>query len=319
MRVSITSDCNLHCAYCASDIPSRRRGERKEQLGVDELIRVIKCAQKLGIKGVRITGGEPLMRKEVVELISGIAAIEGIGDISMTTNGMLLSRYAHALREAGLKRINISFDSLKRNKLKVLSGADPLTILNGIDAALDCGFECVKLNCVIMREFNLDEINELASLSVDRPLHVRFIELQPIGCERQFFVRQFVSAFEMRERLKGAFEPVERGNEPIGFGPAKYWRIRGALGTVGFIAPVSEPFCSSCNRLRLTSDGILRPCLAYNIGIDIKRTLKDGDEAVEAALKSAAMLKPLKHDYACTAASADKCHLVDLPMREIGG
>lgn len=321
LRVSITSNCNLRCAYCTSDIPSHRRGERKGQLSVDELIRVVECAQKLGVKGVRITGGEPLMREEIVDLVSGLAAIDGIGDISMTTNGMLLSRYAYALREAGLKRINISFDSLKRDKLRVLSGADPLTILDGIDAALSCGFECVKLNCVVMREFNLDEITELASLSIDRPLHVRFIELQPVGCRRQFFVRQFVSAFEMQERLKRAFElePVERGNEPVGFGPAKYWRIKGAFGTIGFIAPVSEPFCSSCNRLRLTSNGILRPCLAHNIGIDIKQALKDGDEAIEAALQSAVMLKPLKHNYACTATDADKCRSVDVPMREIGG
>lgn len=321
MRISVTSDCNLRCVYCANGIAARHRMDYENRLSVDELIQVAMCAAKLGIRNVRLTGGEPLMRGEIIELIGGLATIDGIGDISMTTNGVLLSRYADVLRKVGLRRVNISLDSLNEEKLSALSGANPRMILDGIDAALGCGFECVKLNCVIMRGFNLDEIAQLASLSIDRPLHVRFIELQPIGFERRFFTQQFVSASEMREHLKRMLElePVEKGDEPVGFGPARYWRIKGAHGTVGFIAPVSEPFCSDCNRLRLTSSGVLRPCLAHNIGIDIKRALMDGDEAIEMAFQRAVMLKPLGHSYMCVAESAHECCPVDAPMREIGG
>ncbi|MCS7253890.1 MAG: GTP 3',8-cyclase MoaA [Armatimonadota bacterium] len=321
LRVSVTNNCNLKCAYCAGGTIAHTYGNRENHLSSNELIRVIKCAAKLGIKGVRITGGEPLMRDDIVDLVNGIAALSELNDISMTTNGMLLSHHADALCRAGLKRINISLDSLIERKLEALNGASSLRILEGIEAALNAGFECVKLNCVVMRGFNLDEVIKLASLSIDRPLHVRFIELQPVGCERNFFLQQFISAAQVLQIIKGEFElePIERADEPPGLGPARYFRIKGALGTVGFIAPVSEPFCISCNRLRLTYDGILRACLAYNIGVDMKRALKGGDEMVEEAFRRAAMLKPLGHNYACIAEGTYECPFGNMTMKEIGG
>lgn len=320
LRISVTSNCNLKCAYCSFGAAAHVM-VREDHLSMCEIIRVARCAAKLGIKSIRITGGEPLMRSDIVDLVGEVSKVEGVEDLSMTTNGVFLLHHADALRRAGLKRVNISLDSLSDEKLKVMTGASLGRILSGIDAALCVGFDCVKLNCVVMRHFNLDEVDRIALLSVDKPLHVRFIEYQPIGCDRGLFAANFVSASEVWRNLSQAFElePVDDKAKPPGFGPAKYWRINGALGTIGFIAPVSEPFCNSCNRLRLTCNGILRSCLAYEMGVDLRRALKGDDAEIENAFVIAASLKPFGHNYSCVTDGTCDHVEVSLRMREIGG
>jgi len=317
LRISVTSTCNLRCVYCSK----QRERVIPSQLTLEEIERVARCAVKLGIRNIRITGGEPLMHPDIVELVRRLSQIEGIGKVMMTTNGLLLRRYAEALKMAGLKAINISLDSLHADKLRAISGAKLESIFEGIEATLGAGFECVKLNCVVLRNFNLDEVEDIAALSIERPIHVRFLEYQPIGCEVREFEREFVGVDEVLSRLQSKFkiEPVESGEKQLGNGPAFYWRIDGAVGMVGFIAPVSKPFCGSCNRLRITSDGVLRPCLAYDLGVDVKKALEDGDEAVEEAFRTAVMLKPVGHNFSTIMRMNLKRSTASTPMNVIGG
>ena len=317
LRISVTSACNLHCVYCAK----QRRHRIVSQLGLEEVERVARCAVRLGIRSIRITGGEPLLHPNIVELVRRLSRLEGISKIMMTTNGLLLRHYAEALKTAGLNGINISLDSLSADKLRLISGTEPESILEGIEVALYVGFECVKLNCVVLRSLNLDEVEHIAALSIERPIHVRFLEYQPIGCKVEEFEREFVGMDEVLSRLQSKFkmEPVECSEKPLGDGPACYWRIDGAVGMIGFIAPVSKPFCSSCNRLRITSDGMLRPCLAYDLGVDVKKALGEGDKAVEEAFRTAVMLKPAGHNFASAKGMNLNRSTTSTPMNVIGG
>jgi cyclic pyranopterin phosphate synthase len=305
LRVSVTDLCNLSCVYCKppQGVPHL---ERKEILSFEEITTVVRYGAELGIRSVRLTGGEPLYRRHVEGLIASLSQIQGIEDLAMTTNGVLLRQYASILKASGLMRLNISLDSLKADRFREITGGGRLSdVLQGIDEALRVGFQQVKVNMVVMRGMNEDEVEEFARMSLTKPLEVRFIEYMAFGC-RMIEERKFMPNKEVMERIGrlGELVPVGRdgslSDRPKGLslrGPARLYKLKGAVGTIGFVSPVSQPFCGDCNRLRLTSDGKLRACLMAGGEVDMKALLRSNPtpEAIKRAFFEAAVLKPAKH------------------------
>lgn len=297
LRISITDRCNLRCRYCMP--PEGVEYKPHESiLRYEEIIRIVRVGIELGIKRVRITGGEPLVRQGVVGFIKELAGLEGLEDISMTTNATLLAGKAAGLKRAGLRRVNISLDSLRRDRYREITGRDSLDqALAGIKSALRVGLSPVKLNVVVMRGINDDEIPDLVELTLDYPLHVRFIEYMPLGRTVQSQLNSYISLEEIKRRIGGRMELIP--GKVKGNGPAEYFKVPAARGTIGFITPVSHSFCTRCNRLRLTADGRLRPCLVDNIEVD----LHDGEGRVEDSedirrkFKEAILLKPGSHNF----------------------
>jgi len=270
LRVSATDRCNLRCLYCmppegVPQIP------HSEVLSYEEIRTVVQAGAELGINKIRLTGGEPLVRAELPELIKMLSQIEGIRELSLTTNGTLLKKYALELKQAGLSRVNVSLDTLKTDRFQYITRLGRLKdVLEGIEAAEEAGFKPVKINTVVMRGVNDDELLDFARMTCDTGWHVRFIELMPFKG-----VAQFVPSVELRQRISllGELEPCP---SVTGNGPARYYRLTGARGTVGFISPLSElSFCSHCNRIRLTPDGKLRPCLLGEDEIDLRTSLRN--------------------------------------------
>jgi len=294
LRISITDRCNLRCIYCMppggiSLIP------RSDILSYEEIHAIVSVAAELGITKVRLTGGEPLVRLELTRLIAMLAGVRGIDDISMTTNGVLLSKYARELKEAGLGRVNISLDSLRGDRFQRITGQDRLRdVLDGIEKAREVGLRPVKINMVVIRGLNDDEILDFARVTTSEGWHVRFIELMP------FLTRdaalQFVPVSEIRERILG-LGSLEPCLPSAGNGPARYFRLPGARGTIGFIGPISDHFCVDCNRLRLTSDGRLRPCLLSDGEVDLRKPLREGasPEELKRLIREAVRRKPERH------------------------
>jgi len=252
-------------------------------LSYEEILRTVEAAAELGLNKVRITGGEPTVRAGIVGFVRMLAGIPGVDDISMTTNGITLPRLADHLKEAGLKRVNISLDTLKPDRFETITRVGKLEdVMAGIQAALDAGLTPVKTNTVVMQDLNDDEIADLARLSLDRELHVRFIELMPFTdfhCSQgQGEVQPtFTPSDQVKAAVEKALGKLEVAKSPLGNGPARYYRAPGAKGTIGFISPMSEGhFCTSCNRLRLTSEGKLRPCLLNDMETDLKPALESG-------------------------------------------
>jgi len=275
LRVSITDRCNYRCIYCKPEeqfkfIP------HEEILRYEEIVEIIEEAVNLGITKVRITGGEPLARKGVVDFIKKLREIKKLEDISLTTNGFFLSEYADKLKDAGLNRVNISLDSLREEKYKrITRGGSLEKVLKGIDSALKAGLLPIKINTVLIRGINDDEIEDFVGLTLGRPLNIRFIEFMPTGEElKNNYQDKFISVLEIKESLaeKYSFRPV---NINSGNGPAKYYQIKGGQGTIGFITALSQHFCKTCNRIRLTSEGKLRPCLFSNMEVDIKQAIRN--------------------------------------------
>jgi len=269
----------------------------QDVLTYEEIYTIARAAAELGISKVRITGGEPLVRLGLPELIRMLRGIDAIDDISLTTNGILLSRYASELKRAGLRRVNISLDTLRQDRFEFITGSDyPLSqVLQGIEASRSVGLSPVKLNMVVMAGINDDELASFAEKTIDEDWHVRFIELMPFrGVSTKS--SQFVPVSQMRKRLEvlGKLEPC---NPSIGNGPAKYFRFPKAKGTTGFITPVSEHFCFQCNRLRLTADGKLRPCLMADDEVDLKEPLRGGVSplGLKRLIEEAVTSKPLRH------------------------
>ena len=335
LRIAVTDKCNFRCVYC---MPSEGVAPRAhdELLSAEEIARFVRIVAAEGVRRVRLTGGEPLVSHRILPLIRDIRAIPQIEDISLTTNGALLPKLAPALKEAGLDRVNISLDTLDPAQFSAITRLGRLAqTLDGIDAALAFGFDPVKVNCVVVRRLNQD-VFELAKLSLERPVHVRFIEYMPIGNEetgadRAHDVAQdapsrgsavadphcpggvdaslwdasdTVPSAELRDRISqaavaagiGALEPAGEGTGPAGAGPATYWRFPGAAGTVGFISAMSNHFCSSCNRMRLTADGAIRPCLFSDAEYRVREVLRSGDDAAVAAVwHDAVAHKPQEH------------------------
>ena len=308
LRVSVTDLCNLSCVYCrpSQGVPHL---ERKDILSFEEIATVVKYGAELGIRSIRLTGGEPITRRNVERLVASLSKIPGIEDLAMTTNGVLLRQYAAVLKEAGLMRLNVSLDSLRADRFRQITGGGSISdVLQGIEEALHVGFQETKVNMVVMRGTNEDEVEEFARMSLEKPLEVRFIEYMAFGC-RMIEERKFVPSKEVMEKISrlGELIPVEKEYATVGAsapgravplrGPARLYRLKGAVGTLGFISPVSQPFCGDCNRLRLTSDGKLRACLLAGGEVDIRAILRGNPTpaTIKRAFLEAAVLKPAEH------------------------
>ena len=285
LRLSVTDLCNLRCRYCMPEegVPKK---DHAAMLTEDEMILAVEAAASLGITKLRITGGEPLVKKNILSICRRAAAVPGIREVCLTTNGIRLPELAVPLREAGVKRLNISLDTLDAEKYARITRCGVLAdALAGIRAALEAGFEKIKLNAVLIGGFNDDEIPSLAALTLRYPLDVRFIELMPMG-ENGFGAEAYLPCSAVRERLPELEPTGERE------GVARLCRLPGALGNVGLISPVSAHFCSGCNRLRLTADGKLKPCLHSSAEYPIKGLDKAGMTAV---MEEAILNKPERH------------------------
>ncbi len=299
LRISVTDRCNLRCVYCMPKAGLRWQ-DRADQLTVDEIVRVVEAAARGGVNRVRLTGGEPLVHPRIVEIVHGIASLPGIEDVSLTTNGMLLERLAQPLAEAGLKRVNISLETLEADKFRRMTrGGEISRVWKGIAAAERAGLTPLKLNTVVVRGLNDNELVHLARLTIENEWHLRFIEIMPIGNVEEWGTgfpapdARYVSMHEMRTALSSLrLVPV---NAPDGSGPARTFAIPAALGTVGFISPLGEHFCESCNRLRLTSDGKLRSCLASSSEISLRDALRAGEPLGE-FFRVAVADKPAGHE-----------------------
>lgn len=315
LRVSITDRCNLNCVYCN---PSKYTQKLSHDaiLTYEELLRVITIGADLGIHKIRITGGEPLVRKDACRFMGRVAAIPGITDLSLTTNGVLLDECAHRIREAGIRRINISLDSLDRKRFKIITGHDCFDrVWAGVMAALNAGFFPVKLNMVVMPGVNDDELADFAELLFQWPLHVRFIEQMPVKDHLQDFQEPLLAP-EIRQRIAdrvGALVPA--GGTKDGT-TAQRFTFAGAKGEIGFISPVSRHFCETCNRLRLTADGKLRPCLMADRAVDIKGPLRGGasDATIRQVFQEAVRQKP-----GCLGGTANGGFRLPKEMWSIGG
>ena len=283
LRISITDLCNLRCRYCMPDGVCQKRHE--DILSFEEIAEITAAAAELGVKKVRITGGEPLARRGCPELCRMISQIPGIEELSLTTNGTLLPGYARQLREAGVDRVNISLDSLIPERYASITGGGDLSAaLDGIRAAGEAGFSPLKINCVLIGGFNDDEIEDFVRLTQNEPVQLRFIELMPMGSS--FPPEAYLPGSVVLERVP-ALQPL-----PEDGGVARLYQLPGAAGTVGLISPVSRHFCASCNRLRLTSEGALKPCLHSDEEIPVRGL---HGEALLETIRRAVMDKPRMH------------------------
>ncbi|MHB8777559.1 MAG: GTP 3',8-cyclase MoaA [Anaerolineales bacterium] len=299
LRISLTDRCNLRCVYCMPKEGLQWQA-RADQLSAKEIVRVVETAARGGVRRVRLTGGEPLVHPQVIEIVRRIASIPNIKEVSLTTNAMLLERLAQPLADAGLSRVNISLDSLDADKFKrITRGGDLTRVWKGIAAAERAHLAPIKLNTVIVRGLNADELPALAHLTIENDWHIRFIEVMPIGNAQDWGegfpapAERYVSVHEMRAQLS-TFD-LQPSTPPQGNGPAQTFRIPNALGTVGFISPLGEHFCENCNRLRLTSDGRLRSCLVIPAEVSLREALRSGKPFEEFFIQAIAN-KPEHHD-----------------------
>lgn len=295
LRISITDRCNLRCLYCMPSegvCPTMHR----DVLRYEEITRVVSIAARLGVRKVRLTGGEPLTRKNIPYLIASIKNIPGIDDLSMTTNGILLGKYASSLADAGLDRVNVSLDSLKAEQYRhITRGGDLRSVMKGLEAAGQAGLQPLKINMVPIRGLNDNEIESFARMTIDNAYQVRFIECMPSANIDFWSPDIYMTTDEIRRIIEpiGPLTPVRiRKN-----GPSKYFSFKGAKGVVGFISALTHHFCQDCNRLRLTADGKLRPCLFSETEIDLKSAIRRGasDEEIERLLRLSIALKPEGH------------------------
>ncbi|MFI7102474.1 GTP 3',8-cyclase MoaA [Streptomyces sp. NPDC050161] len=315
LRVSLTDRCNLRCTYC---MPAEGLDwlPRAEVLTDDEVVRLIRIGtRRLGITEVRLTGGEPLLRRGLPGLVARIAALDPAPELSLTTNGIGLARSAAALREAGLSRVNVSLDTLRPERFAALTRRDRITdVLAGLAAARDAGLAPVKVNAVPVRGVNDDEIADLAAFAAEHGYQMRFIESMPLDAQGAWDRDRMVTAAEILERLGDRFAlvPVERRDNA----PAEEWRIVGTTAVVGVIASVTRPFCGGCDRVRLTADGQLRNCLFATEESDLRTLLRDGadDAAVEAAWRTSVAGKGPGHTI-----NTPEFRRPDRPMSAIGG
>lgn len=299
LRMSVTDHCNLRCVYCMP-LAGPTFAPHEELLTAEELVRVARAAASVGFRKIRITGGEPTLREDLVEIVSGISGLRGIEDVSLTTNGMLLPGKAAALKAAGLTRVNIHVDSLRPEHVERIMRFGSLEqVWSGIEAAEAAGLRPIKLNVVVAQGYNDEDVADLARLTLSRDWHVRFVELMPLGNGECADVARsrYVSNGQTQARIEAALGtleelvPFDRSDESRNF------RLPGGRGVVGFISPVSDPYCETCNRMRLTADGKFHLCLLNDDEMDVKRALRAGagDEAVAAVLVRAVAEKPVGH------------------------
>ncbi len=298
LRISITDRCNLQCAYCSHQSEDYY-ATASELLTKEEILMACRSISRLGIRKIRITGGEPFFRLDAIEIMKEIKKIPRIEHISVTTNGALLKEQLEKIKDIGLDGINISLDTLNADKYKELvKGSDLNSVLESIKvlATMEHG-PVVKINCLAMREWNLDEITQMAALAKDYPISVRFIELMPLGIGEQYTPIYQDEMIQLLEKEYGTLTPFY---EKLGNGPAKYYEIEGFKGKVGFISPMSHGFCEDCNRIRLTADGQLKLCLEYNSKLNVRDVIRRGTEenTLTEIIGSAIFLKP-KHNTFC--------------------
>lgn len=298
LRISVTDRCDLMCRYCRPDGTPHPAAPRSEVLTFEEIIRMAGIFVSLGVTKMKLTGGEPLLRAELPELVRGLKRIRGLTELSLTTNGVSLAALAGPLRAAGLDRLTVSLDSLDSGRFAAMSGASVLAkVLDGIAAARAVGFTDLRLNAVLMRGINDGDAEDLLALASGIGMTLRFIELMPLGMPRDEWVKRYVPAGEILERIRPQL--ADAGSPfPTGPGPARYLNLR-AGGRVGIIASVSERFCDSCDRLRLSARGALRLCLGSPLEADLKAPLRAGadDDALREAIRRAVRLKPAMGEY----------------------
>lgn len=314
LRISVTDRCNFRCVYCMPEdnldwVP------RDTLLTFEEIVEVVRAAVGHGITAFKLTGGEPLVRHDLPRLVAMLRAEPGVTDLSMTTNGALLDQYAGSLKRAGLDRLTVSLDTLDREKFRAITrGADIEAVWRGINSAVAAGFKHPKINCVAMRGINDDEFADFAMLTRETDLTVRFIEYMPLGRTALGgeYEARFIGEQNIRDRITQWCGSLEPASKDSGFGPANVWRLRGALGRIGFISAMSKPFCATCNRLRLTAEGQLRSCL-----------FDGGEEELRPILRSDRRLAPreLQHAFLRCVAFKPEVHSYwgNRQMSQIGG
>jgi cyclic pyranopterin phosphate synthase len=307
LRLSLTDRCNLRCLYCMPEEEQDKDGQVKtgkflqhrELLSYEELLRVVRLAVSLGMNKLRLTGGEPLVRKGVLEFIHQLFRLEGLTEVRLTTNGVLLAEYAERLYGEGIRHINVSLDTLVREKFIKITGKDYLPkVWNGLFAAKRLGFR-IKINVVAMKSVNDDEFKDFARLAIEQGFQVRFIEFMPVGDKSNWAKNQFISSEEIKALIAevGTLTPFQKSH---GEGPARMYELHndaGKIGAVGFISPISHHFCDECNRLRLTSEGKLRSCLLNDRETDLKSLLRSGasDQDLVATIRQTILDKPQGH------------------------
>ncbi|HVN53999.1 MAG TPA: GTP 3',8-cyclase MoaA [Anaerolineaceae bacterium] len=314
LRISLTDHCNLRCVYCMpEDMTFRPNAEMMQD---DEVLLLVRLFASLGFDKLRLTGGEPTVRAHIVDLVRGIAATPGVRSLSMTTNGVLLGKLARPLAEAGLQRVNISIDTLDPARFKRVTRWGSLDqVWEGILAAEAAGLAPVKLNAVVVRGYNENDVVPLARLTLDRPWQMRFIEMMPFAGATEIQQKQVVTAEEMRERIAAELGPLELTNNGELDGEAQIYRLPGGAGEVGFISSVTAPFCAACTRARLTADGRLRLCLLRDNEVDLLTPLRLGAclEELRQIILDGIWYKPWGHGL------AEGVFATDRVMSEIGG
>ncbi len=317
LRISVTDKCNLRCKYCMPE-GGIELMPHEELLSLEELYRVVRIMANLGIKKVRFTGGEPLVRKNLIKLIRDVGKLPGIEEIAMTTNGVLFANQAEALKAAGLTGVNISLDTLDGERFQMITGVDAKdSVLQAIRQALAADIK-VKINCVPCRELNEADIAGLAALAMWNDVDVRYIELMPMGCGKAF---RGIPSDEILKMLEAEYGKAVPGVAQCGNGPAKYYEFDNFKGRVGFISPMSHKFCSECNRVRLTAEGRLKLCLHYDTGVELKPLLRGGcsDEEIRIAILEALKKKPKAHHFEQELTPCEVEHSDNRRMVQIGG
>ena len=314
LRISVTDRCNERCLYCMPD--GYRGWERKpDHLSVEEIVRVVRVAAGMGVRYFRLTGGEPLVRADTLEMVRALAVVPGVACLGLSTNGRRLAARAQALRRAGLRTVNISLDALDPQVYRRITGAALEPVLDGIRAAVAAGFERVKLNCVLMRGVNESEIWPLVLFAAEHGLPLRLIELMPVTSTEVLTERNFLPLGQALELLRQRDELVPQPEPHLGWGPAEYYRLKHTGAWVGFIGAMTRPrFCDACNKMRLTADGKVRPCLGDHAEVDLRSALRSasGDEAVRERLRQALQGKPRRHAF-------ENHYQPGRPMTAIGG
>ncbi len=317
LRISVTDRCNLRCTYCMPEKGVIAK-DPDEILSFEEIEKVVRIVATLGITKIKITGGEPLARKGIAHLIEMLSGVKGINDISMTSNGISLAKFVRDLKDSGLNRVNISLDSLNKDRFtSITRGGDIRYVWQGIEEAIKAGLEPVKINVVMIKGFNDDEIVDFAGLTYNMHIHIRFIEFMPMLNGLLWDEEKFISNEDVKKQCETLGELFQAGKIP-GSGPAVYYRLKGARGSIGFISPLSNSFCTNCNRLRLTSDGNLRLCLHHEDSLNLKEMFRKGfrDEEISKAIEVAMNTKPKGHNL-CSPTGA--FHYSNGAMSSIGG
>jgi cyclic pyranopterin phosphate synthase len=297
VRVSVTDRCDLRCSYC---MPKGFDGfhEPDEWLSFDEIERVVAAFTRLGVQRIRLTGGEPLVRRDLPDLAARLSALPGLADLSLSTNAVRLDKYAVALKTAGVRRVNVSLDSLNPERFAQITGGGKLhKVLRGLDAAHAAGLAPVKINMVAMGGVNDDEIEAMVAFCAERDFTLRLIETMPMGDTGRNASGRYLDLQTVRQRLAERFELIP--DILPGGGPARYYRVAGSNTTIGFITPISQHFCETCNRVRLAADGTLYMCLGQDNRYELRPMLRDGasDADLEAAIRTAIGLKPERHEF----------------------